>query len=78
MGSEVSIVSAKRNAVVSVRQRPIVYRSTVAFFDTCLKKIGEGTSLSEWLELNAEWEIKNLVFDQVNERWMLVAQRPSG
>jgi hypothetical protein len=78
MGSEVSIVSAKRNAVVSVRQRPVTYKSTVAFFDTCFKKVGEGTTLTDWLDTNSEWEIKDLVFDQTNERWVLIGQRPTG
>lgn len=76
MANEVSIVSAKRNAVVSVRQRPVNFASTVEYFDTCFKKLGEGTSLSEWLENHTEWEVKDLVFDQINERWVLIGQRP--
>jgi hypothetical protein len=77
MGSEVSIVSAKRNAVVSVRQRPVNFKSSVTYFDTCFKKLGEGTTLSDWLNSNPEWEVKNLVFDQINERWVLIGQRPT-
>ena len=76
MGSEISLVSAKRNAVVSVRQRPVNFKTTVAYFDTCFKKIGEGITLLDWLETDPEWEVKALVFDQINERWVLVGQRP--
>jgi hypothetical protein len=78
MAGEVSIVSAKRNAVVSVRQRPITWKTTVAYFDTCFKKIGEGTTLTDWFDMNPEWEVKDLVFDQTNDRWVLLGQRPMG
>jgi len=71
------IDSAKRSAVIGVRQRPIVWKSTVEYFDICFKHIGSDMELNEWLEIHNEWEVKSLSFDPPKGRWLLIAQRPS-
>jgi|GEM_PF-6996348 len=77
MGSEVIITGAKRNAVLGIRPRPTMWKSIVALFDKDFRG-PEGLLLQEWLEVNSEWEIKNLSFDQESKKWILVGQRPVG
>ena len=76
MNSDVIIAGAKRGVVIGTRAMPCMWKTVIEFFDTSLNSITGNFGISDWLNLNTDWEVKSFVFDPKGDRWMLIAQRP--